>query len=152
MKKIGIVRGLMPRLTQAEFAASFSKFAPVFISGEASQEIKDYCKKVKLQQRDLQNTPIYTIDPISLFGRKHQSWIGINNLRQASKNINMLETYELYHFFSGQAANVAEKLGIPLVCEVWTSFSKHPAYFIPPYANTVKKVIVKTNLFIARRD
>src|SRR3970040_2213799 len=51
--KIGIVRGLMPRFTQAEFACSFKRFEPTFITGEARGEIKDFCNKEKLNTRDL---------------------------------------------------------------------------------------------------
>jgi len=149
--KIGIVRGLMPRFTQAEFACSFKRFEPTFITGEARGEIKDFCNKEKLNTRDLRLKKILKIDPVEILlgNRTHQSFVGLEGLRDAVRGLDVLETYELYHFFSGQAAEAAKDLKIPLVCEVWTSFL-HPAYFIPPYSFTVRKVIKNTRLFIAR--
>lgn len=46
-KNIGIIRGLMPRLTQAEFAFSFKRLQPTFITGGASQEIKKLLQKFR---------------------------------------------------------------------------------------------------------
>ena len=152
MARAGIIRGLMPRLTQAEFANSFTHLDPVFITGESGDEIKSYCRKVGLEQHDLFLKPLWRVDPVRIFKRKrtHQSWVGVSGLLEACRDLDVLETYELYHLFSGQAADVAEKLGTPLVCEVWTSFSTHPAYFIPPYSLVAKKVLRTTSLFVAR--
>ncbi len=154
MKKIGIIRGLMPRLTQAEFAASFSHLDPVFITGESGKEIASYCKENGVVQRDLSLIPLFLRDPFQLVLRRrvHQSWIGVSGLAAACRDVDVLETYELYHLFSGQAATVSKKLQIPLVCEVWTSFAKHPAYLLPPYRWNVQKVIKQTSLFIARSE
>lgn len=136
-KVIGILRGLMPRDAQREFSNSFTKFKSVFLT-----------------EKNLGQENIFGIDPIKiLLGRStHQSWVGVNKnkLLNVSKDLDYLETYELYHFFSAQAAIVCNKLNIPLITEVWTSFSSHPAYFIPPYSWNVKKVINNTSLFIAR--
>lgn len=151
--KIGIIRGLMPRLTQAEFALSFKKFTTTFVTGEASDEIKDFCKEKKLKTYDLRLKKIYGIDPFGLLagGFRHQSWIAPDKekLLEVSRGLEILETYELYHFFSGQVADVARDLKIPLVVEVWTSFA-HPAYFLPPYSMTVKKVVKQASLYVAR--
>jgi glycosyltransferase involved in cell wall biosynthesis len=152
VKKIGVLRGLFPRLSQAEFAGSFTKFSPVFLSGEADDEINVYCRKGKLAQRDLRNSPLYGFDPVSLLGRRHQSWVGVEGLLAASKGLSVLETYELYHFFSGQAVAVAKQLAIPLVTEVWTSFAHHPAYYLPPYSLHVREVLRSSDLLIARSE
>lgn len=154
MVKIGIVRGLMPRLTQAEFASSFHKFDPIFITGESSSEIKNFCQQVKLEHRDLPIKPLWGIDLVRLVlgQRTHQSWVGPDGLLNACRDLDVLETYELYHLFSGQAADVAKKLAIPLVCEVWTSFSGHLGYRIPPYALVARKVIQQASLFVARNN
>lgn len=152
--RIGIVRGLMPRLTQAEFASSFRKLDPVFISGGSSDEIKRFCREVGLEHRDLPIKPLWGIDPVGvILGRRtHQSWMGPDGLLDACRNLDVLETYELYHLFSGQAADVAKKLAIPLVCEVWTSFSEHLGYRIPPYALAARKVMQQASLFVARSN
>lgn len=152
MPKIGILRGLMPRLTQAEFAGSFRRFDPVFITGESSDEIQRYCRRIGLEHRDLPVRPLWGIDPVGMVlgQRTHQSWIGPDGLLDACRDLDVLETYELYHLFSGQAADVARELGIPLVCEVWTSFSGHLGYKIPPYALAAKKALRQASLFVAR--
>lgn len=146
-KNIGIIRGLMPRLTQAEFAFSFKRLQPTFITGGASQEIKNFCKNSGQEILDLNLKPVCLVDPVKLFlGREtHQSWISItkNDLLGACKNLDYIETYELYHFFSGAASDVARELKIPLITEVWTSFL-HPAYFLPPYILNTRKVLVKS--------
>ena len=104
MKKIGIVRGLMPRLTQAEFAKSFTKFEPTFISGGIGErgEIVDFCKKVSLSHVDLPLKKPYLIDPIGFFTGelRHQSWVVPRNkeMIEACEGLDVLETYELYHF------------------------------------------------------
>lgn len=154
MLKIGIVRGLMPRLTQAEFASNFHKLDPIFITGESSSEIKSFCRQVELEHRDLPIKPLWRIDPAGLILGQgaHQSWVGPDGLLNACRDINVLETYELYHLFSGQTADVAKKLAIPLVCEVWTSFSGHLGYRIPPYALAARKVIQQASLFVARSN
>lgn len=137
-KKIGILRGLMPRHSQQEFAGSFKKIDSVFLT-----------------EKNLGQQNIYGFDPFKIITGKivHQSWVGVNrdNLAKACKDLDYLETYELYHFFSGQAAEIAREKKIPLITEVWTSFL-HPAYFLPPYSNNTKKVIVNTSLFIARSN
>lgn len=134
--KIGILRGLMSRPAQQDFSNSFSKLKSFFLT-----------------DKNLGQKNIYKFDPVKFIFRKttHQSWIGIKETRleEEAKKLNLIETYELYHFFSGQAVDVAEKLNLPLITEVWTSF-RHPAYYLPPYSWTVKKVIKKTKLFIAR--
>lgn len=142
----------MPRMTQAEFAVRFTQLEPTFITGEASEEVRAFCKSTGLKHLNLPLKPLYGFDPIGLFSGKktHHSWVGPDGLLEACKDFNVLETYELYHLFSGQAADAASELGIPLVCEVWTSFSKHPGYFIPPYSIAAKKVLQTTELFIAR--
>ncbi|KKR27819.1 MAG: hypothetical protein UT61_C0065G0003 [Candidatus Woesebacteria bacterium GW2011_GWA1_39_8] len=141
----------MPRVTQAEFAKSFKQLEPVFITGNAGQEVREYCKENSLEHRDLSLRKSFGFDPVQLIlGRRtHQSWVELDRLRAACYDLDFLETYELYHFFSGQAAEVAEVIKIPLITEVWTSFL-HPAYFIPPYSHTVRKVLKNTDLFIAR--
>ena len=153
IKKIGVIRGLMPRVTQAEFARSFTKFKPVFITGEASSEVKDFCNASKLKTYDLKLKEIYGIDPVKLvLGQTtHQSWVAPSksDLLNACKDLDVIETYELYHFFSGVAASVSKSLNIPLITEVWTSFL-HPAYFLPPYSLTTRAVLKNTALFIAR--
>ncbi len=151
MKKIGILRGLMPRIPQVEFANNFTRIKPIFITGSSSEEVINYCKKIKITHRNLPRKKMYPIEPVSLFTGNvtHQSWIGVAGLEEACSDIDVLETYELYHFFSGQAADIARKRNIPLICEVWTSFL-HPAYFIPPYSLTARKVINTAELFIAR--
>jgi colanic acid/amylovoran biosynthesis glycosyltransferase len=151
-KKIGVVRGLLPRLTQAEFASSFRRLKPVFITGEASLEVIDYCRQAKLEQRDLAIKPLGGLDPIELIqGRRtHRSWVGLKNLEEACQDIDVLETHELYNLYSGQAARAARKRKIPLICNVWTSFSKHPAYFLPPYSWSAGLVRKQAAFFIAK--
>ncbi len=143
----------MPRVSQAEFAYSFHKFAPVCITGAADDEVIGYCKKVKLANRNLQLQNMFPIDPVSILARKlvHQSWVGIKNLQYICKDLHYLESYELYHFYSGQVADAASYYNIPFICEVWTSFL-HPAYFLPPYSLTVKKVVKRADLFVARSN
>ena len=68
-----------------------------------------------------------------------------------AKGLDVLETYESYHLFSGVATDVAKKLSIPLVTEVWTSF-RHLAYFMPPYSIAARKVLERSDLFIARSE
>lgn len=150
--RIGIIRGTNSRLTQAEFSASFKKLRPVFITGEASQEIKTYCQKKKLAHRDLPLKPLWKIDPVKLIlGRQtHQSWTGQTGLAEACQDLDVLETQELLFPFSGQAVKIAKAFKIPLICEVWISFAKHPGYFIPPYSFITKKVKDTASLFIAR--
>jgi len=151
--KIGIVRGLMPRVSQAEFANSFTNFSPIFITGSAEREVKDYCLENNLENRDLEIRKVFLVDPVSiLFGKTtHQSWVSVRDLSDVCRDLDCLETYELYHFFSGEAADISKKLKIPLVTEVWTSFL-HPAYFVPPYSLTVYKVLRQTDLFVARSN
>lgn len=134
--KIAILRGLMPRSVQIDFSKSFTKFKSIFLSEE-----------------NLGRQKIFFTDPVKLFFGKttHQSWVGVNDkkLEKAVKEVDVVETYELYHFFSGQVADTTSKLKTPLITEVWTSF-KHLAYFTPPYSWNVQKVIKNTDLFIAR--
>jgi len=152
MHRIGVVRGLMPRLTQAEFALSFNKFKPIFITGESGGEVLSYCKKNGLENRNLRLKNIYYLDPVSMIfgGRSSQSWVFLDKFKEVCGDLDVLETYELYHFFSGQAAEVARDLKLPLICEVWTSFPNHLAYKCPPYSWNVNKVVQNTSLFIAR--
>lgn len=154
MLKIGIVRGLMPRLTQAEFASNFHKLDPIFITGESSSETKSFCRQAGLEHRDLPIKPLWGIDPVRLIlGRRTpQSLVGLDGLLNACQDLDVLETYELYRLFSGQTADVAKKLAIPLVCEVWTSFSAHLGYRIQPYALATRKVMKQTSLFVARSN
>jgi glycosyltransferase involved in cell wall biosynthesis len=152
-QKIGILRGLMPRAAHFDFTGSFIKFKLVFIGGGLLDEELKMRRNSKFEIRNSKLVPIYGFDPVKfLLGRTtHQSWVGVNyeKLLKTCKDLDYLETYELYHFFSGQAADVSKELGIPLITEVWTSFL-HPAYYLPPYSLTVKKVLKQTSLFIAR--
>lgn len=137
--KIGILRGLMPRSAQSDFSRSFTKFKSIFLT-----------------DKNLGQKNIFWFDPVKLLLRRttHQSWVGVDikKLEEVSKDLDLIETYELFHFFSAQAVDVSQKLNKPLITEVWTSFPTHPAYFLPPYSFNAKKVIKNTSLFIARSN
>lgn len=157
-KKIGIVRGF-PRVTQLEYASSFVRLEPVLITpsynvdaADEKGELEDYCKKVKLERRVLKMRDVYRVDPVKwVLGRQtHQSWIEMKGLEEIGRDLDVIETHELYLFDSGQAAKVAKKLGIPLVTEVWTTLAEHLAYKLPPYSWVAKRVINQTDLFVAR--
>ena len=53
MKRIGIIRGLMPRTTHAEFASQFKKLAPILITGKGNSEVIDYCIANNVEHIDL---------------------------------------------------------------------------------------------------
>jgi glycosyltransferase involved in cell wall biosynthesis len=151
-KRIGIVRGVVPRLTQAEYASSFSQLKPVFISSKGDQELKEYINKKKLEWRELELENVYGFDPVKWVKGKqtHQSWVRLKNFREAAKDLEVLEVHELYFFDSGQAVEVAKEMGILVIAEVWTSMSEHLAYKLPPYSWTAKKVIKSADLLVAR--
>jgi len=150
--KIGIVRGVVPRVTQAEYARQFSRFTPVFISGPADRQVARFCARSGLDWRALPLKPVYGVDPVRWILRRqtHQSWVHLQDLASACRNIDVLETHELYFFDSSQAAAVARAKKIPLVVEVWTSLDHHPAYFLPPYSWQVRFILKAANLLVAR--
>jgi len=151
-RRIGIVRGIFPRATQVEYAANFSKLKPVFISSNPSQEVKNLIKELGLESCCLEIKEMYGVDLVRwLLGKQtHQSWIGVEGLEEVSEGVDVLETHELYSLYSGQTAQVAKKLGKPLVTEVWTSLAGHLGYKLPPYRWATKKVLRNTRLFVAR--
>jgi len=151
-KKIGVIRGVIPRVTQAEYASHFSRLKPVFISSKGRRELIEFVKKKKLEWRELELENVYGFDPVKwVLGKQtHQSWIRMKRLEEACKDVDVLEVHELYFFDSGQAVEVAKKLGIPLVTDVWTSLAEHLAHKLPPYSWVVRKVMKATSLFVAR--
>lgn len=154
-RRVAIVRGLGPRVSQAELAGSFKKLSTKFITGGADKYVLEYLRKNKLDYRNLEQDYIYGFDPTRFLTGKvtHRSWIGLNfsQFLEACRDCDLIETYEAYHFFSGQSAKVAARQKKPLVCEIWTSFF-HPSYFVPPYCLTVRAVIKATELYILRSE
>jgi glycosyltransferase involved in cell wall biosynthesis len=150
-KRIGVVRAF-PRVTQAEYANSFSELKPVFISPKGSSELTKFIKKKNLEWRELPLEKVYGFDPVHwvLGKQSHQSWVRLQGLRAACQDLDVLETHELYFFDSGQVANIAKKRRVPLVVEVWTTLAKHLAYKLPPYSWTVEQVLKQADLFVAR--
>jgi len=151
-QRIGIVRGVVPRLTQAEYASSFSQLKPVFISSKGGKELRELVKKKKLEWRELELENVYGFDPVKWVKGKqtHQSWVRLKNFREAVKDLKVLEVHELYFFDSGQAVEVAKEMGILVIAEVWTSLAEHLAYKLPPYSWVAKKVIKSADLLVAR--
>lgn len=151
--RIGIIRGLDTRFTNAEFAARFKKFEPIFI-GNLNREIEGYLKREKVKYINLPLKNRFFFDPVKLLLGKstHQSWLTFEAraFENALRMVDIVEIYEPYFFDSAQVASLAHKINIPVVTEIWTSFSNHPANFIPPYSFNVKNVIKKTDLFILR--
>ncbi len=145
----------MPRTTHAEFASRFTKFRSRLLIGMGNDEVLRYCDENGIDHIDLPMKRWFGLDPVQVFtGRySHQSWVfpDPKHMLEASRDCDVLETYEAYHLFSGVASDVAWKLSIPLVTEVWTSF-RHLAYFVPPYSFVASKVLRRSDLLIARSE
>lgn len=152
-KNIAIIRGLDVRIQQAELASFFKQLNPVFI-GNLDEEIITFLKSKKVKYINLNLKPVYLKDPVGILskGKTHQSWLHFNDeeLNKSLEDIDIVEIYEPYFFYSSQVARYAKIKNIPLITEIWTSFANHPAKFIPPYSFNVKTVIKNTNFFILR--
>jgi glycosyltransferase involved in cell wall biosynthesis len=98
--------------------------------------------------------PVWYVDPVkTILGRRtHQSWLHFNPkaINDALLGADIVEIYEPYFFDSKQVAGLANKKGIIVITEIWTSFPNHPANFIPPYSLNVRSVIKNTDLFLVR--
>lgn len=152
--RIGIVRGHMPRVSQADISLGFHKLDPKFITAGANDDLITYLKVSNIPYSSFDQKPIYAFDPFRLIGKSnHRSWVGFNkdDLEKEIKTCDVVETYETFHFFSAQSADICSKLHIPLVTEIWTTFW-HPSYVIPPYSLNVAKVKRATSLFILRSN
>jgi glycosyltransferase involved in cell wall biosynthesis len=155
LKSIGVFRALDVRLNHAEFAASFRNFKP-FFAANLTPEIKQYLTEKKVDYKDIQLKPRLVFDPIYPLLRKTDftPWLAYDNevLDEVVNNLDIMEIYEPYFFYSSQIADLAKKKSIPLVTEIWTSFATHPSVYVPPYSLLVKNVIRKTDLFVLRSE
>lgn len=151
--KIGIFRALDVRFTHAEFAASFRTLDPVFIANMTA-ELQAYLNKRNVINHTIGLEPVFFVDPVYPLLKKTDftPWLQFNSrlLQENISDISIFEIYEPYFFYSSQIADVASKKHVPLITEIWTSFSGHPSKYVPPYNFLVKNVIEKTDLFILR--
>ena len=151
MKKLAVVRGESKRIAQAEFFSIFKRFAVEFLAGSFDQTWRRTFSHQRLGLVELQYQPWFLVDPIKLIqGRtNHRSWIKLWNLETYLRTADVINTHELFCFFSHQAACLARRYRKLMTTVVWTSFP-HPAWFIPPYSFNVQKTLAFTDLFLAR--
>lgn len=150
MKTLAVIRGIGPRIAQAQFFANFRKVKVRFIGHNLSPDFGKIKGQTSFELVDLPLRPFYKIDPLFFLPILHRRWLGLSGLEQALGGVEAVNTYEPFHFYSRQAICLAKKLGIPSTCIVWSTSANHPARFIWPYSQNYKTVLKECDLFIAR--
>ncbi|OGM15465.1 hypothetical protein A2V56_00715 [Candidatus Woesebacteria bacterium RBG_19FT_COMBO_42_9] len=153
-KSIAIIRALDLRIIQGEYAATFKRIEPFFVSNY-NREIKNLLKSKKTNYIDLKLTQPYLFDPIRLFFKRtsHQSWLAFDNksLEKTLLPIDFLQIQEPFFLYSGQVADIAQKYNKPLIMAPFMCFN-HLSSYIPPYSLSVRRAIDQTDLFIMRTE
>jgi len=145
---LAVIRGFRPRMAQIYFFSRFRHFQIRFIGNKIPPEAAKF--KNKIHFVDLPLKPFYPFDPLS-FGKIHNySWRKLAGLPSWLKDVDLIETYVTFFFYSRQAAISAEKIGRPLAVSLWEIDPRHPGTWLPPYCWNTKKVLDKTDLFILR--
>lgn len=150
MKTLAVVRGIGPRIAQAQFFANFKKLEIKFIGHKLCPDFRKIKPKTSLELVDLPLEPFYGFDPLFFLPVVHRRWVSLNSLEGEIKGCDVVNTYEPFHFYSRQTVEIARKLKIPSTCIVWSTSAVHPARFIWPYRQNFKTVLAKCDLFIAR--
>jgi len=76
-------------------------------------------------------------------------WAELIGLERHLRDVDFIDTAELYTPFSYQCAKIAEKLGKPLVTSVIETIPKHISSRLPPWALYTKYVMRRADLLIA---
>lgn len=155
LKNIGIFRALDVRFAHAEFAASFSGLEALF-AANIDGALKKYIRSLRVSYKDIPLKPRLLFDPVYPLLKKTDftPWQEFDHdiVNSVCKGLDLYEIYEPYFYYASQIANLAKKNDVPLVTEIWTSFSQHPSHIIPPYSFLVKNVVEKTDLFVFRSE
>jgi glycosyltransferase involved in cell wall biosynthesis len=150
MKTLAVIRGMSPRIAQAQFFANFKKAKIKFVGHHLGPDFAKIKAQTSLELTDLPLKPFYGIDPLFFLPVLHRRWLGLANLEPAIKGADVVNTYESFHFYSRQVVELGQKLKIPSTCIVWSTSINHPARFIWPYSQNYKTVLKSCDLFIAR--
>ncbi len=152
---IGIFRAIDVRVPHIEFTAAFKHLNAALIT-HISAELQKAVHEHDVKVYDIPLKPRYFFDPLYPLLKKTDftPWMQFDSklLETVSARFDIYEIYEPYFFYSSQIADIASKNWKPLVTEIWTSFSQHPARYIPPYKSLINNVIHKTDLFVLRTE
>ena len=152
-KKMAVVRGVQPRMAEINFYSNFKNISIRFIGdSKTGWVIEDKIPKT-VEYINLPLKPAWGFDPITfVLGpiHAHRSWQNVDRLEEFLKDVDIINTSDMFYFYSGQCARLAKKLGKKLVAIVWENVPHHPSTYIPPYCFNVRAVLKNADLFIAR--
>jgi len=105
--------------------------------------------KVRLIKLDVQ--PALFLDPLKLVRGFYGlgSWAYLCNLEENIAQADIIDSAEVYTFFTYQSVKVAKKLGKPIVVDIIESIPRHLTSKVYPYSRITKYVLENTDLLIA---
>lgn len=151
--KLAIVRGIQPRMSEANFYSNFGNFKVKMIGDKTTGWIVENQIPAKVEYIDLPLKPVWGFDPWTTFGgvlQAHRSFQFIKNLEKHILDCDVLNVSDLFYFYCWQTAILARKHSKKLVAIVWETLAHHPSTYVPPYCFGVRRVLKTADLFVAR--
>jgi colanic acid/amylovoran biosynthesis glycosyltransferase len=95
--------------------------------------------------------PVFLLDPLSTIRGKKSggSWSMLDGLSDSLTDVDVIDTSELYTFFTYQCLRLKELMEKPLVVSVIESIPHHISSWLPPYSLLSSLVAERADLIIA---
>lgn len=150
---MAVVRGSQPRMAEMYFYGKFSQMKIRFIGDRDTGWVVDEHIPLTIDYIHSPLRPRWGFDPVTTFFglyHAHRSWQWVDNLSELVREADVINTSDLFYFYSGQCAHLARTLNKKLVAVVWETVPYHISTYLPPYAGNVSAMLSQTDLFIAR--
>jgi|OSPMetMinimDraft_2_1075162.scaffolds.fasta_scaffold03726_2 glycosyltransferase involved in cell wall biosynthesis len=130
----------------------FSPFKSIYyLASDIKQEDWSWLKLSRVKLVKLHVQPAFLLDPLKIVRGSYGlgSWAYLRDLEKNIVQVNIIDSSEVYTFFTYQSVKVAKKLHKPIAVDVVESIPTHLTSKIIPYSLITKYVLENADLLVA---
>lgn len=149
--KVAWVRGFGYHVLGVVVNEKYAEYETKYIASDAKPEDWKWLPLKKVNLIILHPKPYFLVDPLNLVRRAYgiTSWVQLRGLEKHLKDVDIVDSPEVYTFLTLQSIKLSKKLKKPTVIQVSESIKNHPVTWLPPYSLILKKAVKEADLLIA---
>lgn len=149
--KVAWVRGFGYHVLGIAVNERYAEYRTKYIASDIKLEDWRWLSPKKVDLIILHPKPYFLVDPLHLVRGAYgiTSWIRLDGLEKHLKDVDIIDSPEVYTFLTLQSIKLSKKLKKPIVIQVSETIKNHPITWLPPYSLILKKAVKEANLFIA---